>query len=779
ELRLLSSSWTAGVDGPNGWQVDLTKATGVPGVVLGAILAGRCRDQCLVVTPERQRRFCESLLSQCSSLWFAFDDCGVGAECARAIGAALLLSDRFTSLSLATNALGDKGAAAIAEMLAEHTSLVHLDVSANGISWAGAGPLLEALLVNRSLTHLDISSKSHGSRNRVERRNAAALERMLATNPVLAKLCLSSVCLGTDGLVGVARGLTMNSTLLSLDLSGNDIGTRGALLLCDALASCGLEELNLSDNRIGDEGLQGIGDKLGALPRTPQAALESGAWDRSAEAASGAVSKYCEAVGELPRALRQGSRQRVADATEAALAGARAAQVRVPKLRFLALANNGGSGAGVERIGEALRTNPALERLVLDGCEHRTVEPLMASLPVNASLRSLSLGDCRLSSAWIVDLCSVLPFSRSLESLSLRANHVGPEAAAAIGAALATDGLVLRTLNLSSCHLRDPEGATIARGLAGNVRLENLNLRNNALQEPAALEILDAVRSNTTLTQLTLELNAIDFRHIGQVKKLLERNLQLRRQARPEQYSKRLGELLECKREVDLLSGTLERNHAMKRRVQIKQAAALQTLEDAREHEARRQRELELALADVLSSRELVDKELAAVSDQLAALTADNQYEASQHRASIEATRGQIGQAQKHLRQTRARLEAFEETAGAELALLGEELRRAERGRDSSASMASAAQRHLESFTTSLRAIEGDLAGGADPRQRRVAAPTPVEPAAPRSAPRPPRAAAGPSPSQTPEVVTRPARRKASRRDPFTTRGGLASSRTG
>merc|ERR1719215_902236 len=55
ELARLSPEWYCAGDSPLQPRVDVTEAVGLPGVVLGAILAGKCRDQKIPVNPERQQ----------------------------------------------------------------------------------------------------------------------------------------------------------------------------------------------------------------------------------------------------------------------------------------------------------------------------------------------------------------------------------------------------------------------------------------------------------------------------------------------------------------------------------------------------------------------------------------------------------------------------------------------------------------------------------------------------------------------------------------------------
>merc|ERR1719247_2480092 len=63
-------------------------------------------------------------------------------------------------------------------------------------------------------------------------------------------------------------------------------------------------------------------------------------------------------------------------------------------------------------------------------------------------------------------------------------------------------------------------------------------------------------------------------------------------------------------------------------------------------------------------------------------------------------------------------LELFEAKAKEELAALREELSKKEKERDIASASSEAAHRHLDNFAASMKSIEPDIAGGADPRLR-------------------------------------------------------------
>ena len=66
--------------------------------------------------------------------------------------------------------------------------------------------------------------------------------------------------MGLEGARYLAASLKLNSTLASLDLSHNILGSDGAILVSDAIRThnTSLSELNLSDNGLGHEGVVSV-----------------------------------------------------------------------------------------------------------------------------------------------------------------------------------------------------------------------------------------------------------------------------------------------------------------------------------------------------------------------------------------------------------------------------------------------------------------------------------------------------------------------------------------
>ncbi|OLQ02249.1 Leucine-rich repeat-containing protein LOC400891-like [Symbiodinium microadriaticum] len=136
--------------------------------------------------------------------------------------------------------------AAIAQAILETSTLEHVDLAAaNDITLTGANAIFVAMLGNSSVNSLDLSSKPSCVRNRI------VLKEMLIYNKSLKHLNVAGTSLGHEGLQVLARGLMGNTCLLTLDISQNSAGNKGASYIAEVLKVCALEELSMSENRIG------------------------------------------------------------------------------------------------------------------------------------------------------------------------------------------------------------------------------------------------------------------------------------------------------------------------------------------------------------------------------------------------------------------------------------------------------------------------------------------------------------------------------------------------
>ncbi|XP_071782816.1 NLR family CARD domain-containing protein 3 [Centroberyx gerrardi] len=376
---------------------------------------------------------------------------------AKALSRALLVNRTLTTLDLRNNSIGSKGAKFLAEALKMNQALVSINFQNNSIEEEGAKALAEVLQSNRKLVSLNVQKNSIGADG------AKRIADALKTNRTLTELILCSNQLGDKGTVALAEALTVNHTLLSLHLQSNSISNRGMTALTKALRlNHGLVSLNLRENSIGVEGAK-----------------------------------------DMARALHENSSLQDLDLTAnllhdegvQAIAGA----IRVNQgLTSLHLQWNFIKSSATKALAHALLSNSTMQLLDLqeNTIGNEGVIVLAEALKTNASLRTLCLQGVSAGSSGAVAMAEALMVNQTLQTLDLRGNAVGMEGAKALANAL-KNNRSLKSLNLQENSLGMDGAIFIATALKGNHQLTYMNLQGNGIGESGAKVISDAIRANS------------------------------------------------------------------------------------------------------------------------------------------------------------------------------------------------------------------------------------------------------------------------------------------
>ncbi|XP_022598311.1 NLR family CARD domain-containing protein 3-like isoform X1 [Seriola dumerili] len=347
---------------------------------------------------------------------------------AKALSRALLVNRTLISLNLRNNNIGSKGAKFLAEALKMNQVLVSINFQNNAIEEEGAQALAEVLQCNRKLVSLNVRKNTIGAGG------AKRIANALKTNRTLTKLILCSNQLGDKGTVALAEALTLNHTLLSLQLQSNSISNRGMTALTKALRlNRGLVSLNLTANLLHDDGVQAIAGAIKFNQGLTSLHLQ---WNFIKSSATKA----------LAHALLSNSTMQLLDLQENAI-----------------------GNEGVIFLAEALKTNASLRTLCLQG--------------VSAGTKGA------------IAMAEALLTNQTLQTLDLRGNTVGMEGAKALANALKSNRS-LKSLNLQENSLGMDGAIFIATALKGNHQLTYINLQGNGIGESGAKVISDAIRAN-------------------------------------------------------------------------------------------------------------------------------------------------------------------------------------------------------------------------------------------------------------------------------------------
>jgi Ran GTPase-activating protein (RanGAP) involved in mRNA processing and transport len=347
----------------------------------------------------------------------------------------------------------------------------------------------------------------------------------------------------SEGVAGVARGLSLNRTLTTLDLSANDISTKSTSRLADALAGLhSLENLFLADNNaLGTVGVVLLCE--GAL-RTLEnlARLDL----RRCGIGLRGFAVLTDAVGDmisLQELLLDGNNLADASAT-------RGGNI------------TGGLGTSSSLLSAAveLRHTDARNTDYVDNvCKrlHLMDKRVSPRLLLNTALRTLSLAGVSLGDRVLEDLARVLASHKALQALNVSANQVTDLGAQAL-ADMTRSHPTLRSVHAADNCIGDEGGAALCMALASqSAHVSFLSLRVNNVGKNCANAALHALARKRTL-HMDLGGNKIPWILFSKMQELSnknKRNFEASLSARYQEEWERLQQRHEYRLSVFFASG--------------------------------------------------------------------------------------------------------------------------------------------------------------------------------------------------------------------------------
>ena len=177
-------------------------------------------------------------------------------------------------INIRGNMILDKGLAALSESLRTHVQLRFLGVGGNALTSIGGQLLMLTLPHLPVLAHLDMSS------NVIDRKAASGIAETLALSvPKLESIDLSNNKMGGEGLFIVSQSLGTRSQLKHIDLRGNDANFSGCFHIIDNVKMLTNLKSLLIDNQ-GDMMPECVDSKayLAKFPPPPPELVECKQW---------------------------------------------------------------------------------------------------------------------------------------------------------------------------------------------------------------------------------------------------------------------------------------------------------------------------------------------------------------------------------------------------------------------------------------------------------------------------------------------------------------------
>ena len=169
---------------------------------------------------------------------------GMNAHGATAISECLMENKALVEINMSSNRISSEGATQIANALLVNHTVRILDISDNDIADEGAIAMGECIASNNALEEFNVA------RNNITAKGAKAISKALQINATLRRLIISNNNLSYDGAVAIGECL---SALVELNISSCNTTCEGATIILKAMhANKTLRILNISNNRLSN-----------------------------------------------------------------------------------------------------------------------------------------------------------------------------------------------------------------------------------------------------------------------------------------------------------------------------------------------------------------------------------------------------------------------------------------------------------------------------------------------------------------------------------------------
>jgi serine/threonine protein kinase len=172
------------------------------------------------------------------------------------------LSQSLRCVSLGRNFIGDDGTVSLSAVLLDCQLLQRLDLSDNQIGSRGATALSKVFSSCATISEVVLSKNPFGDAGG----DAIATAFQQCSAPNVEILQMSHCDLSSSSMRAFAAAFLLQSKMISLDLSWNNIDSVGAVCICESLSThvC-IQNVELSHNHIGDAGIVAVSQCLSSF----------------------------------------------------------------------------------------------------------------------------------------------------------------------------------------------------------------------------------------------------------------------------------------------------------------------------------------------------------------------------------------------------------------------------------------------------------------------------------------------------------------------------------
>ena len=369
-------------------------------------------------------------------------------------------TDKISRLNLSNNNIGDQGVELLINSLKNSKSLVSLDISSNSISHKGGNIIFTSFVNQQSIINLDISSHEGTNRNRLTSKGIKNIIKFLEKNFFVQKLNLKGNSLKNEGFQLICKGLDNNFTLKELCLGNNEINDKGLKQGLKYVKTSNIISLNLSGNKIKDEGLILFAKSLRHFPELKILNISN-------------CNIQYNGFKELLKVLQNVRRVESLDISNNKLYSEKFEELKTYFIAF------------------------GLKYLNISRChlEDESSFYLGDCLLVNETIKKLNLSNNKITDIGFKSFEKLLLNNNTLEYLDLSCNLISDETAIEF-IKNAEYNFSLKYLNLYDNQIKDDIGHYIKKILDRNTTLIKINLLYNRVQLKTIEEINEKLKKN-------------------------------------------------------------------------------------------------------------------------------------------------------------------------------------------------------------------------------------------------------------------------------------------
>eukprot|EP01004_Peranema_trichophorum_P010684 NODE_950_length_2226_cov_40.526866_g812_i0.p1 GENE.NODE_950_length_2226_cov_40.526866_g812_i0~~NODE_950_length_2226_cov_40.526866_g812_i0.p1 ORF type:complete len:699 (+),score=144.91 NODE_950_length_2226_cov_40.526866_g812_i0:83-2179(+) len=411
----------------------------------------------------------------------------LGPEVAGQLAEGLITTDIVRYLGLRCNNLGDTGVKALMQGMNANHGVEMLDLSDNNIKDEGAIAIANMLKTNSTLQALILSN------NKIRKAGAEAIAEALKSNFKIKKLILSGNKIRDGGAIAIASTLEQNNTLQSLDMNRNEINQLGGKAIAAALQkNKSLQSLHIANNLLGASVVE-LGPALSLNSTLVELNLEDNG------ITSEIASKFGNGLLKASLMTLNVSNNKIGDRGMRPILDCFKFH---SQLRYLDLSNTNITAQSMEDVVSLLRMCPNIETLQVDGnaIGSEGVTLLASTIKEYHSLTSLNIDRCGLDTPSIIALSIALSHNPLFTSLTISGNNMSDEAFRSLSYSLKRMTMLV-VLDLSNNAITDSVMDDLSSIFVNNI-LTFLSLQGNPISSKLANGVLTRRNATNHLSTL-------------------------------------------------------------------------------------------------------------------------------------------------------------------------------------------------------------------------------------------------------------------------------------